>query len=103
VQGERRLDHELELGLFRIVQEALNNALKHAGPGRIDVSIEMGGAFVRAVVSDQGVGFEPHGLGVRTKHLGLVSMEERAEEMGGTLRISSVPSRGTEVSIEVHT
>jgi signal transduction histidine kinase len=101
VVGERRLDEAAEIALFRIVQEALNNALKHAGPGRITVSMDMGDGLVRATVSDTGVGFEPEGTGVRTKHLGLTSMEERAQEVGADLRITSAPGRGTEVRVEL--
>lgn len=103
IEGERRLSVDLELALFRIVQEALNNAIKHADAGRIEVTLEMKPDSVRATVSDTGVGFEPEGVGVRTKHLGLTTMEERAAEIDGTLRIESVPARGTQVSIEVRT
>ena len=103
VTGERLLEAPVELGLFRIVQEALNNALKHAGPGRIVVSLDLGDGVVRASVSDSGKGFEPSEAGVRSKHLGLTSMEERAAEIGGSLRITSVPARGTEVCVEVAT
>lgn len=101
VGGERRLDAPMELAIFRIVQEALNNALKHAGEGRIVVGIDMTNGLVRATVADSGKGFEPKDPGIRSRRLGLTSMEERASEIGGTLRIDSAPGRGTEVSLEV--
>jgi signal transduction histidine kinase len=101
VTGERRLDPGVETALFRIVQEALNNALKHAKSNRLHVVVEMTDGVVRCVVSDNGVGFKPGALPVRTKHLGLTSMEERVRELGGSLRIDSAPGEGTTVSVEV--
>ncbi len=101
VRGERRLDPDLETALFRIVQEALNNAVKHARSRRLHVELQMTDGVVRCVVSDDGVGFKPTALPVRTKHLGLTSMEERARELGGSLRIDSAPGEGTTVSVEV--
>lgn len=101
VTGERRLDGPLELALFRIVQEALNNALKHSNAGRLGVEIAMDDGVIRAAVIDDGVGFEAKRLNVRTKHLGLTSMEERAHTLGGSLRIDSAPGQGTKVSAEV--
>lgn len=101
VTGERRLDPGVEIALFRIVQEALNNALKHARSDRLHVEVQMTDGVVRCVVSDDGVGFKPTALPVRTKHLGLTSMEERARELGGSLRIDSAPGQGTVVSVEV--
>ncbi|MGH2758546.1 MAG: GAF domain-containing sensor histidine kinase [Actinomycetota bacterium] len=101
VAGDRRLDATIELALFRILQEALNNALKHSGATAIRVSLDLGGGIVRGVVTDDGGGFDPHGLPVRSKHLGLASMEERARDIGSRLRIESARGRGTAVSVEV--
>ena len=52
-------------------------------------------------VSDDGIGFDPAGAELRSRHLGLTSMEERARELGGRLEIRSSPGRGTTVSLEV--
>lgn len=101
VKGERRLDPVIETALFRIVQEALNNAVKHARSRRLLVELQMTNGVVRCVVSDDGIGFKPTALPVRTKHLGLASMEERARELGGSFRIDSAPGEGTTVSVEV--
>lgn len=101
VPGEPRLEPSVELTLFRIVQEALNNALKHGRADHVGVKISLEAGLVRASVIDDGIGFEPRGIGVRTKHLGLTSMEERAHGLGGSLRIDSAPGEGTRVSFEV--
>lgn len=101
VSGDRRIDGSIELALFRIVQEALNNALRHARANQIRISADIGDSRVRFVVTDDGTGFDPSGLPVRSKHLGLSSMEERARDLGGTLRIDSASGKGTIVILEV--
>jgi signal transduction histidine kinase len=103
VVGPRRLDATSELALFRIVQEALNNALKHSGATTIRVTLELAADQARVAVTDDGGGFDPEALPVRSKHLGLASMEERARDIGGRLRIDSSPASGTTVSVEVPT
>ena len=72
---------------MRIVDEALHNALNHAHAKRIAVRLSDGGVEI----SDDGVGFDPDRAELRSRHLGLTSMEERAQELGGTLRIRSAP------------
>jgi signal transduction histidine kinase len=101
VDGEWRLDPALEKGVLRIAQEALGNALKHAGAARIDVAVRMPDGRVELAVSDDGRGFDPVEAQARSRRLGLVSMRERAEELGGALRIDSGPGRGTTVTLEV--
>jgi signal transduction histidine kinase len=88
---------ERELGVLRIVHEALQNAVRHARPNRIVVRLDSAGVEVR----DDGVGFEPERAGLRSRHLGLTSMEERAHEMGGELEIRSAPGTGTTVRLKV--
>lgn len=100
VDGERRLDPTLERELFRIAQEALGNALKHSGANRVTVRVAMPVGRVELVVADDGVGFDPEGAQAR-RRLGLVSMRERAEAIGGKLGIASRPGSGTTVSLEV--
>jgi signal transduction histidine kinase len=99
--GEARPDAGIEGEIYRIVQEALNNAVKHATATLIAVSIDASPGALRAVVADDGKGFDPKALPVRAKHLGLTSMEERARRIGGTLRIESTPGRGTSVTLEI--
>ena len=94
-------DHELPLRLetkesiYRIAQEALNNAAKHARAGQLQVRLRCGEAEVTLEVSDDGIGFDPKGS--YPGHLGLRSMSERAAHAGGSLEIDSAPGRGTHV------
>ena len=85
------------LALLRIVDEALQNALRHARADRIVVRL---GAY-GVEVSDNGVGFEPQRSELRSRHLGLTSMEERARELGGRLEIRSAPGAGTTIRLRV--
>ena len=90
-----------ELALLRIAHEALHNALRHADAEHVAVrlAVERGAPVIE--VSDDGVGFDPHAADLRARHLGLTSMEERARELDGRLRIHSAPGRGTTVRIEL--
>jgi signal transduction histidine kinase len=88
---------ERELAVLRIVHEALQNAVRHARPKRIVVRLDRSGVEVR----DDGVGFEPERAELRSRHLGLTSMEERAQELGGELEIRSAPGAGTTVRLTV--
>jgi signal transduction histidine kinase len=92
-------DGERELAVVRIVHEALQNALRHAGAERIVVRIGAGAVEI----TDDGVGFDPRQPELRSRHLGLTSMEERAREVGGQLEIRSERGRGTTVRLEVST
>jgi signal transduction histidine kinase len=98
---ERRLRARTEREVFRIVQEALANAVRHARPTTVDVRVEMAASRLAVVVSDDGVGFDPSASSLRARHLGLTSMEERASALGGTLEVTSAPGEGTAVRIEV--
>ncbi len=103
IDGEVGIDSTIEPEVYRILQEALNNAVKHSGARSIAVEIETRNGHLRAVVTDDGSGFDPKALPVRAKHLGLTSMEERARNIAGILRIDSAPGEGTTVSLEVAT
>jgi signal transduction histidine kinase len=87
--------------VLRIAQEALGNALRHAGADEIEVRLYRGDGTLVLVVSDNGCGFDPEGPEVRGQRLGLTSMEERATELGGTLRVSSTLGEGSTVQLEV--
>lgn len=87
--------------LFRIAQEALSNALRHAGAARITIDVRRRDGDVVLEVTDDGRGFDPEAAAVRARHLGLTSMEERSRALGGTLTIDSAPGRGTTVRAEV--
>ncbi len=87
--------------VLRIAQEALQNALRHAHAERVDVRLDAIDGHLRVAVADDGVGFDPDEPGLRSRRLGLTSMEERARALGGTLSIDSRPGDGTTVVLEV--
>jgi signal transduction histidine kinase len=84
--------------VFRIAQEALQNAIRHAEAERIEVRLEDGGGRLLLTVADDGRGFD---TGAPRRRLGLTSMEERAGELGGRLLIDARPGEGTTVRLEV--
>jgi len=104
IGAERRFLPEQELLLFRIIQEALSNVRKHSGAKRAWVSIEFADRKTILTVKDSGHGFKlPEHLSDLTSasKLGLAGMAERAKLLGGELRISSEPDKGTTVIVEV--
>lgn len=91
-----------EIQLVRIVQEALNNARKHAGASLVDVRIEADADTLGVQVTDDGHGFDPQVTGHRGwPQLGLQTMRERAQAIGGTFSVTSTPGEGTTVSIRI--
>jgi signal transduction histidine kinase len=87
--------------VLRIAQEALQNALRHAGAKRIAIRLRGDDAGLAFEIEDDGAGFDPDAPGLRSRRLGLTSMEERAERLGGWLEIRSAPGAGTTVRLEV--
>jgi signal transduction histidine kinase len=86
-----------DLALLRIVHEALHNAVRHSRAQRIVVRLGAEGVEV----TDDGLGFDPGRAELRSRHLGLTSMEERARELGGRLEVRSAPGAGTTVRLRV--
>jgi signal transduction histidine kinase len=103
VAGTPRLNGSADGDVFRIAQEAVNNALHHARASRIDVGLDARNGTLVLTVDDDGVGFDPAAPALRARRLGLTSMEERASALGGALRIDSRPGEGTRVRLEVRT
>ncbi|HVL04036.1 MAG TPA: GAF domain-containing sensor histidine kinase [Acidimicrobiales bacterium] len=99
--SEERLEPGAETGLFRIVQEALSNVVRHAAASRVEVTIEGNGHGVTTTVADDGVGFDPEARSIRARRLGLTSMRERAQALGGTVVVTSQAGRGTTVSVTI--
>ncbi|MEM0911107.1 MAG: sensor histidine kinase [Pseudomonadota bacterium] len=89
--------HERDVHVYRIVQEALNNLVKYAGPNNVVVSIVFFQDVLNVVIRDDGVGFSQN----TAEGLGLTSMQNRAKCIGGHLSIESSLGNGTEVSLEV--
>jgi signal transduction histidine kinase len=100
ISEEVRLPDDVETALYRIVQEALTNAVRHAKASNVDVILELRDESSIVVVEDDGVGFETHGIN-KSGHLGLLGMQERAQMAGGTLQIESRPGGGTTIVAEV--
>jgi signal transduction histidine kinase len=98
--GYRGLEPSVEREIYRVAQEAVGNALKHAKAGRIRVELGLTNGTARLTVADDGAGFDPDAPQARATRLGITSMEERAEAIGGQLRIESGP-KGTRVDLEV--
>jgi signal transduction histidine kinase len=91
---------DVDLQLFRIAQEAVNNAVHHGGATHIDVCVSYDERQVALTIADDGCGFDadtPKSLPRDHEHFGLVTMRERAEHVGGELRIDSKPRTGTTV------
>jgi PAS domain S-box-containing protein len=95
-----RLPSDVEIALYRIVQEALTNVVRHARATRVDVLLERRGDQLIVLVEDNGVGFEPTAV-EQTERLGLFGMRERMEMLGGTLLLESTPGAGTTLLLEV--
>ncbi len=95
-----RLRGELETVLYRIVQEALTNVLKHAKATRVDVLLERRGDKLITIIEDNGVGFDPS-ASLKGDHLGLFGIRERLEMFGGRLHLESTLGIGTTLFVEV--
>ena len=97
---EHRLPQRYEEALYRIVLEALDNACRHAAASVATITLKRDGKGIELTVSDNGRGFDvPTSFGslLRQGHIGLVSMHDRIEQLGGALSIVSAPSRGTTI------
>jgi signal transduction histidine kinase len=90
----------LSTAVFRIFQEVLTNISRHAGASSVGVRLEMSPAHLTLTVSDDGVGIDESALRAR-ESLGLLGMQERAQQFGGELRIRGVPGEGTTVTLRV--
>jgi two-component system NarL family sensor kinase len=97
-----RLEPETEALFFRIAQEAVRNAVKHAGAESVTVRVSATAAGARLVVEDDGRGFDPAVAGGEG-HFGLRVLEGLAHDAGGELEIDSAPGSGTRVTVEVAT
>jgi signal transduction histidine kinase len=94
-----RLPPELETTLYRVVQEALSNVVKHAGAEHVSIVLAQRGSGVAATIDDDGQGFDESLI--RPDALGLTGMRERLALVGGTLEIESAPGSGTTVAARV--
>lgn len=97
----RPLPPEMRHNIFLVVKEALTNALKHASAREVHVQVQAASRSLEIRVQDDGRGFQPGAAPVPGKRHGLGNMRRRAEAMGGTLSIESVPGKGTTVRLRV--
>ncbi|MBX7258166.1 MAG: PAS domain S-box protein [Candidatus Hydrogenedentes bacterium] len=99
---EPRLERDVETAFFRIAQEALANIGKHARASQATISISRSKGQIRMTVTDDGCGFDSHSVSSAREpgHIGLISMRERAESIGGILRIASEINKGTTISVD---
>ena len=105
IKGRRRRFHPLvEISIYRIVQEALTNARRHAEASQVVLEFEINQEKLKGSIEDNGKGFDPSAFLARKEvdgHLGLLSMKERAALLDGTLEVESSPGRGTAVRFEL--
>jgi signal transduction histidine kinase len=94
------LPQEVSLCLFRVLQEALNNAVKHSGVRRIDVQLREDCGEIHLVISDSGKGFDVEAA-LQGSGLGLTSMKERIRLVNGTISIESQSMGGTTIHVRV--
>ncbi|MEO8197636.1 MAG: response regulator [Thermoanaerobaculia bacterium] len=98
--SSERLPAAVETALYRVVQEAMTNVVRHARATRVDILAEHRGDRVMVMIEDDGAGFDPQQVH-RTDHFGLLGMRERADALGGSLTLESAPGAGTTIVVEV--
>jgi len=93
---------EGEHGRTMLIREALQNAVRHASPRHLSVDLRFERRRVEVVIDDDGCGFDPElAAASEGHHYGLIGMRERAAKMGGEIRITSAPGKGTKVHLRV--
>ena len=92
------LPETVATALFRIAQEAMSNAARHAGPCRVQVRLERAGPALKLVIHDDGPGFDPVAVRRRAR-LGLIGMRERAQRIGARWTLHSTPGQGTRIEV----
>jgi two-component system, NarL family, sensor kinase len=98
------LDHQTEIILFRIVQEMLNNTVKHAKASKVEIRLSHKTDIIVLEIKDNGIGFDPEALFARQerlKGLGLMNIRKRASLIGGTFHINSAKNSGTAIRITI--
>jgi signal transduction histidine kinase len=99
-KGGLSLDSDQSSTIFRILQESLSNIAKHAQASKVEITVTQLGKMLLMVVGDNGLGFALHRI---DKSFGLVGIRERASMVGGTVKISSVMGKGTQVAVSIPT
>jgi len=99
----RRLPSEIEISLYRIAQESLTNIVRHADAEKVTVELQASPSMVLLRIADDGKGFLSENLGQKANQdrLGLISMRERAEMIGGSLVVQATPGSGTSIDVRI--
>jgi signal transduction histidine kinase len=100
VEGRLSLDEALELALYRIAEEALNNTLKHSSAENVTIKIQESGERLLLVIEDDGRGFDPEMVRL-TAGMGLQNIRDRVQALQGQLHIQSDPDQGTRITVEI--
>ncbi|GED87820.1 GAF domain-containing sensor histidine kinase [Streptomyces sp. 6-11-2] len=100
-RGIRALPAAQEEAMLRVAQEGLHNALRHAWADHVHVTLDRRGSGAVLRITDDGTGFDPKAVRRAGRHLGLVSMRDRASGVGGRLTVESEPGKGTAIEMEV--
>jgi two-component system sensor histidine kinase DegS len=98
-----RINRDIEIATFRLIQEMLNNAIKHSGANLARVTIRLNKNLI-VKVSDNGRGFDTSGSKtdlLKENKFGLIGMEERLQQLGGRMKISSRPGKGTNILLVI--
>lgn len=98
---ERRLPPNYEVAVFRILQEGLQNAIKHANASLIKVSLELLQNKVSLIIEDNGIGFNPEEINNKKDSYGLIGMKERVDLLEGEMTIKSEPNSGTKIIVSI--
>jgi signal transduction histidine kinase len=99
IGSSRPLPVSVEVGLYRVAQEAVTNALRHANPTRVQLTLTATPAAVLLIIADDGAGFDPQGT--PPDRYGLRGMNERVRLLGGSLHVRSAPGAGTQIEASV--
>lgn len=100
-RGNSRLATDADEAIYRIVQEAATNTVRHAQATTVTVDLTLDGSRAVVIIEDDGIGFDPAARTIRARHLGLISMRERAQAVGGMCTVTSAAGAGTTVRVQV--
>jgi two-component system NarL family sensor kinase len=99
VDASRPLPARIEISIYRIVQEALSNVLRHAHAEEVTVQMMVMPGHIELTITDDGCGFDP--LQIPAGHYGLIGLNERVKLLGGQVLINSQPDQGTSLEIRI--
>ena len=103
MDDEQGLSQEVQVVLYRIAQESLTNILRHAKASHLSLILRQDAEKIVMIIEDDGIGFDPGNPNIRNgeRHLGLISIRERAEILGGTLDVYTAPGEGTSIHVSI--